>query len=177
MKIPLLFLLQNDLSDDLLSLLTDDNLKSIGASTITIPDFKTSSVTVGNFDVQSVEFDHQYCSRPHLKSVSSDSGISNDSTSNGPISPQISEGYSDSVSPTSGMSPRSSAEDPPLNEDMADSPLGGGVEDLQLTDFNFDSLDTSALLTDDDFFSSIVQDSTSDNFTLDLGILLLLNQN
>ena len=75
------------------------------------------------------------------------------------------------------MSPRSSAEDPPLNEDMADSPLGGGVEDLQLADFNFDSLDTSALLTDDDFFSSIVQDSTSDNFTLDLGILLLLNQN
>ena len=148
-------------------------MESIGASTITIPDFKTSSVTVENSDVQSVEFDHQYCSRPHLKSVSSDSGISNDTTSNGPTSPQLSEGYSDSVSPTSRMSPRPSTEDPALNEDMADSPLGGGVEDLQLNDFNFDSLDTSALLTDDDFFSSIVQDSTSDNFTLDLGILLL----
>ena len=166
--------MQNDLSDDLLSLINDDSLKSIGVSTVSIPDYKTASQIVENSEIQAVEFDHQYCTRPHLKSVSSDSGISNDTNSNGPTSPLTSEGYGDS--PTSGMSPRSSQDDAPhmspLNVDTADSPLGGGVEDLQLGDFNFDSLDTSALLTDDDFFSSIVQDS--DNFTLDLGINYLV---
>ena len=56
----------------------------------------------------------------------------------------------------------------PLNEETADSPLGGGYEDLQLGDFNFESLDTSALLTDDDFLNSIVEDPSTSNITLDL---------
>ena len=166
------FLFQNDLglSDDLLNLLNDDSLKTIGASSITIPDFKATPQVIETTEVQTVEFDHQYCSRPHLKSVSSDSGISNDSSSNGPTSPNTSENFSET--PTSGMSPRSTHDElshmSPLNEETADSPLGGGYEDLQLGDFNFESLDTSALLTDDDFLSSIVQDSSTSNITLDL---------
>ena len=134
------------------------------------PTLRVTPQIIETTEAQTVEFDHQYCSRPHLKSISSDSGISNDTSSNGPISPPTSDNFSDS--PTSGMSPRSSHDDlphmSPLNEETADSPLGGGYEDLQLGDFNFESLDTSALLTDDDFLNSIVEDPSTSNITLDL---------
>ncbi len=146
----LLFQSDFDLSEDLLNLLNDESLKSIGASTVAMPE---------TLQVQTVEVDHQYCSRQHLKSINSDSGLSNDSS--GTLSPPHSDnGLSDGSQ--SGMSPRS------LSDENADSPLGGGVEDLMLTDLPFDTLDTTSFLTDDDFLSSVVDDASS-NVTLDLG--------
>ena len=157
------------LSDDLLNLLNDDSLKSIG---VTLPQNEESQISICETVVETVETDHQYCSRPHLKSVSSDSGIS--SQSGGPVSPQNSESMIDS--PVGGMSPQSYTTDdqtsmsPTYQGETANSPLGGGVEDLQLSDFNFDTLDPNALMSDDDFFKSLVSDvSDPSNITLNLG--------
>ena len=154
-----------DLSEDLLNLLNGDSLKSIDTSSVTIPDSAETS------EVKTVEFDHQYCSRPHRKSEHSDSGISNDTfSSGGPLSPGNSDSLCDS--PRSGMTPRSSQDElphmSPLNDETADSPLGGGMEDLMLSDLPFDTLDPSSFLTDDDLFSSVIQDGST-NVTLDLG--------
>ena len=50
--------------------------------------------------------------------------------------------------------------------ELMGSPLGGAVEDIQMTNFNFDTLDTSSLLPDEQLLASLTEDH---NVSVNLG--------
>ena len=101
------------------------------------------------------DLDHQYSRSPLV----SDSGISSEV----PTSPPLSDGAD---SPFSLPSQDGKMEGSPVSYDrdsMLASPLGGGVEDLQLTDFMFD---TSCMLDNDSLLMSL---KDTDNIMVNMG--------
>jgi hypothetical protein len=165
---PILSLNDLDNCSDLLGFLSD------GALMDTKQQAETETLLTNNVQrTDSAEFDHKYSRSP----ITSSSCASVE----GSASPPLSDVHADS--PFGNMSPSSNSAD-----DLAEmsppgafsqmSPLGGGVEDLQLKDFNFDTLDTSGILQDDDDFLKTVISLTDTNIDMDLddqGINAFLN--
>ncbi len=121
------------------------------------------------------QHDHQYCRSPNptdnRASLHSDGGLLFDgpyspafsdtkSASDSPFSGETSPEYSDQRSPESDVSCLSDTQIHKQNG-LADSPLGGGVEDLNFMDF--ETLDPSSLLAEDDFLHSLTADSLAVN--------------
>ena len=114
-------------------------------------DFKFDNMPMACETITLNTYDHKYSMSPPC---SSDSGISEPS-----MSPATS--HTDSSGHTSG------GDSPTFHSDFDSgigSPLGGGVEDLKLEDFNFTGLDPSALFEEDCFLKNedMVVDSRID---------------
>lgn len=109
------------------------------------------------------ETDHKYCRSP----LPSDSGVSMES----PVSPPLSESTHSAGSPLSGgTSPSQSGmsrSDSVSDSSNPNSPLGGGVEDLQLTDMGLDSFaDTDwSLLAE---YDKLIENNGGEDTTLDM---------
>ena len=150
--------MQADLSEDLLSFLNEGPLLADDLETPNIEDlaFLTS-------DVQPPSgLDHQY-SRSPLESESSvpysgSEGVASPTHSN---SSQLDSPLHQVFSEDPKDSPRSTDSDGTMP-----SPLGTGVEDLQMSDINFQTLDASYLLQDDLFLTSLTDNS---NIAVDMG--------
>ena len=165
-------------SDDFISLLSEKDLLSGIFPTSPSTDDQALGLSTTTDETTNTHFlaghppDHKYCRSP----LPSDSGFS---SSDGPLSPPYSEHPSVANSPfsdNSGASPnRSDSENvltgSPAEQIKMDSPLGGAVEDVQISDFNFETLDTSNLLQDEDLLKSLAADN---NVSINLGKLCQL---
>lgn len=141
--------------------------------------FKGFNATVAGEQPKDHEIDHQYCRSPHpsQSSIQSDSGACSDFSCHSPLSEArvtpdniFSGNSSPSYSDKPDQSPGSAVSYEQQNS-YTGSPLGGGVENLNMMDFNMDTLDPSSLLEDDDFFSSLTAtDPLSFNLDMDEGV-------
>ena len=118
-------------------------------------------------DQRDHELDHKYCRSP----LRSNSGLSSDEQVYSP--PLLDSGCGEST--YSCTSPQSVSSDPAemspnFLQQVNLSPLPTGVEDLNMLDFNFETLDPSSLLQDDDFLRCISEQDATINFS-DLGEL------
>ena len=151
--------LQSDLEGyhgDLLKLLDTDDIASIPLSkattafcdqttpeqtkTIIYPAHTPSQGSIA-MDTRDYVSDHKYCRSP----LRSDSGMpspphSDSGVSSGPVSPPLSDYGMQSGADSPLSTAQSSGQNPSRSNSAGDSsPLGGGIEDLQLTDLGFDA--------------------------------------
>ena len=111
---------------------------------------------------QGPELDHKYCRSP----LPSDSGISTERYSTeSPISPALSDANSVLSPQSGGMSPSGLSRSDSISDSgdqSTGSPLGGGLEDLQLADMNFDAFADGNLDMRSDYEKLIKSIDTSD---------------
>lgn len=154
-------------SDDFISLLSEKDLLSgilPSSPTALIDSTNLLPESVGhgqNTSVINQTSDHRYCRSP----LQSDSGLSD-----GPHSPPLSETNSEAHSPLSSDSGRISDSEASLqrsnsNQSRSDdpttgSPLGAGMEDLQMSDIDLGTLDTTSLFANEDLFRCIPDTSS-----------------